>query len=123
MTGHWDRKRLKQIVSALLSNAVRHGGPGSVEVSVIDLGSEVELIVTDTGPGIDPARLPSLFKPSVDGGVPSATPSASSLWFVHALCHAMGGSIAAGNMPSGGARFRVRLPRTPGNAIARDSPR
>jgi len=44
------------------------------------------------------------FKTMKDGG------SGIGLWQVKRLATALGGSISAGNLPEGGARFVVRLP-------------
>jgi len=112
--GSWDRARLGQIVENLVSNAIRYGGGGRIELAVVDRGSAGELIVRDHGPGLDPAMLAHLFDAHgpLDGehnrriggfGV--------GLWIVKALCAAMQGAVTAENDPSGGARLCVVLPR------------
>jgi len=111
VTGRWDRLRIKQIAASLVSNAIRYGGGGKVEVYVRNLGTEGELVVRDHGPGIDLVTLPRLFdrfdhERSVRGGG-----FGIGLWLVKTLCTAMRGAVTAGNNPGGGAFFCVALPR------------
>lgn len=111
VTGHWDRTRIKQIVANLVSNAIRYGGGGRVEIRVRDLGDAGELVVQDHGPGIDLAALPRLFdrfeyeRSGRGGGF------GIGLWLVKTLCTAMQGTVTATNDSSGGAAFCVALPR------------
>jgi len=110
--GSWDRVRVKQIVSNLVSNAIRYGGGGGrVELAVRSRGGDAELVVRDHGPGIEPAALAHLFdrfdhdRPRRAGGF------GIGLWVVKTLCNAMHGSVTADNGSGGGARFCVILPR------------
>jgi signal transduction histidine kinase len=109
--GSWDRGRVKQIASNLISNAIRYGGGGRVEISVRDRGSDAELAIRDHGPGIEPVVLAHLFdrfdhdRPRRAGGF------GIGLWVVKTVCAAMHGSVTAANGMSGGACFCVVLPR------------
>ena len=111
VTGRWDRQRLKQIVAALVSNAIRYRGGGRIELRVRDLGLDGELVVRDHGPGMDLAALPGLFERfdhdrSMRGGGFGV-----GLWLVKTLCTAMRGTVTATNNSDGGASFCVALPR------------
>jgi signal transduction histidine kinase len=109
--GTWDRARILQITANLVSNAIRYGGGGRVEITVHSPGSDAELAIRDHGPGIEPEVLARLFdrfdheRPRRAGGF------GIGLWVVKALCTAMRGSVTADNASSGGARFCVVLPR------------
>jgi signal transduction histidine kinase len=114
--GMWDRDRIKQIVENLVSNAIRYGGGGRVELATVDRGTAGELIVRDHGTGLEPAMLAHLF----DAFGPFALDPERGrrtggfgigLWVVKTLCAAMQGSVTAENDPGGGARFCVVLPR------------
>jgi signal transduction histidine kinase len=115
--GTWDRERIKQIVENLVSNAIRYGGGGRVELAVVDRGTAGELIVRDHGPGVEPAMLAHLF--DAFGPFGPLEPERArrtggfgiGLWVVKTLCTAMQGSVTAENDPGGGARFCVVLPR------------
>ncbi|MCL6640942.1 MAG: GAF domain-containing sensor histidine kinase, partial [Candidatus Rokubacteria bacterium] len=58
-----DPDRLQQVVWNLLSNSVKFTPRGGrVEITLRRVNSHVELVVADTGAGIDPALLPHLFE-------------------------------------------------------------
>jgi len=108
-----DPERLRQVLAALLDNAIRHT-PAGGEVAV-DAGAEagrVRVAVRDTGPGIAPDDLPHLFErfyqadPARDRG--SGT-SGLGLSIVKALVEAHGGRVGAENVDGGGARFWFTL--------------
>jgi signal transduction histidine kinase len=62
--GSWDGSRLKQVVSNLVVNAARYGGPGGIiRVELHGGDVEVRLSVENTGPGIPKELQGSLFEP------------------------------------------------------------
>ena len=107
-----DPGRLRQVVTILVDNAIRHSPPGSdVFVGVAPVGREALLRVDDEGPGIreeDRAHLFERFWRASDapsGGVGLGLSIAS--WIV-GRHH---GTIDGATRPDGhGARFEVRLP-------------
>ena len=106
-----DPDRLRQLVSLLLDNAIRHSpAAGTVRVRARAAGSAVTLEVEDEGPGIAPEELPHIFERFYRGA--SAPPGGSGLGLAIAdwIVTRHGGSIEAENLPGQGARFRVRLP-------------
>jgi signal transduction histidine kinase len=105
-----DARRLVQLATILVDNAIRHGRPGgSVGVSVESRDGIAELIVADDGPGIPPAELEHVFDrfwrarsaPSDGTGLGLAI----ATWIVEGH----GGTIEAANRPEGGARFAARF--------------
>lgn len=108
-----DQKRLRQVIANLLSNAIRHTpSDGDVFIHVRRIGEEIEMGVSDTGPGIKPDDLVHLFERFYRGD-PARGRSAGSglgLAIVKQWVEAHGGTIRAGNRPDGGAQFVVRLP-------------
>jgi signal transduction histidine kinase len=108
--GRWDRARVKQIISNLVSNAIRHSGGGRIELSVRSSASDGEIVIDDRGPGIEPTLLPRLFE--LDHGIAQGSGRhGMGLWVVKALCSAMRGAVTVENRSGGGARFCVVLPR------------
>lgn len=110
-----DPDRLQQVVANLLSNAVKFTPPGGrIGVRLCRLGEHVELSVTDTGQGIDPALLPHVFDRFRQGD-DSTTRTCSGLGLGLALVREIvalhGGSVSARSAgPGRGATFSVRLP-------------
>lgn len=108
-----DRKRFRQVIANLLSNALRHTPrDGDVFIRIRRLGNAVELVVADTGPGIRPADLPHLFERfyRADPARGRAGGSGLGLAIAKQWVEAHNGTIHAANRPAGGAEFTVRLP-------------
>ena len=60
----WDRQRIAQALTNLLTNAVRHGRPERpIRVDLASTDGEVELRVTNEGPAIEGDLLPRIFEP------------------------------------------------------------
>lgn len=112
-----DAERLRQVLVNLLDNAVRHTPPnGRIRVCVRRRGSEAELEVADSGPGIPPEHLPRLFdrfyrveaaRDRQSGG------SGLGLAIVKHLAETYGGRVRAESPPGQGARFVVTFPVEP----------
>lgn len=103
--------RLTQVVLNLLLNAADAiEGEGTIAVELRGTGDgEVELCVTDSGPGIDPAVAEHLFEPFVTTK-PTGQGTGLGLAVCHTIVERLGGSLLAENAPGGGARFVVRVP-------------
>jgi PAS domain S-box len=113
-----DFDRLQQVVWNLLSNAIKFTPEGGkVEVILQSSGAQAEIIVRDTGKGINPEFLPFVFDRfrQADG---SLTRSFSGLGLglaiVRHLVDLHGGSVAVESEGEGkGASFSVKLPLIP----------
>jgi signal transduction histidine kinase len=102
---------LTQVVLNLLLNAADAiSGEGSVLVEVQAKGEQVELRVTDSGPGIAADMLDKLFEPFVTSK-PAGKGTGLGLAVCLSIVEALSGTIEARNGEHGGACFIVRLPR------------
>lgn len=110
-----DPVRIREVVANLVANALRHtpsGGTVTVTGAVTRAGRAIEIVVRDTGSGIDPALLPHVFERFA-----KATDSRGSglgLAIARGLVEAHGGTISAESSPGEGATFRFTLPAEPG---------
>ena len=108
-----DRKRFRQVIANLLSNAIRHTpASGDVYIRARRINGEVEMSVSDSGPGIRQEDLPHLFERfyRADPARGRSAGSGLGLAIVKQWVGAHRGTIEAENRKSGGARFVIRLP-------------
>ena len=109
----WDRLAIEQIVDNLVANAIKYGGGSPIELSAQAHGGDVHVQVRDHGGGIpaaDRARVFERFERAVGPGE-RRSGFGVGLWLVRQLAKAMGGTVAVGDAPGGGALFTVRLPK------------
>ncbi len=110
-----DAGRLQQVVWNLLSNAVRFTpAGGAIDVTIARASEGVELLVRDSGPGIDPAFLPHVFerfRQGAGGTTRAHGGMGLGLAIVRHLVELHGGTAEAfNNTPARGATFRIALP-------------
>jgi signal transduction histidine kinase len=110
-----DADRLRQVVWNLLSNAVKFTPPGGrVDACARRVGAELEIVVSDTGEGIDPEVLAHVFEPFRQADSPHGAGRDGlglGLAIVRHLVERHGGSVRAESAGIGrGATFTVRLP-------------
>lgn len=104
-----ERQRMSQVVSNLLVNAYRYGGP-NVAVTASKDGGEVTLSVCDDGKGVDPDLSSTMFEPfarSVESSQLGG--SGLGLAIVKSLTEACGGTVSYSVSPDGGACFDLCL--------------
>jgi PAS domain S-box-containing protein len=112
VVGYWDRSRLDQVVTNLLSNALKYGRGRPVDVTIEAVRPEMaRLAVRDYGVGIAPGDLGLLFHPFRRlhrnlhfRGV------GLGLYIVAEIVRAHGGQIRVESEPNCGALFTVELP-------------
>ncbi|RMF95132.1 MAG: HAMP domain-containing protein [Gammaproteobacteria bacterium] len=107
-----DAVRLRQLLHNLIRNALEalDGRPEPelvIRTRRLDEEQAAELLVEDNGPGFDEATLDHAFEPYV---TTKSKGTGLGLAIVKRLIEEHGGTVAAENRPSGGARVRVRLP-------------
>ena len=109
-----DPGRLQQVVWNLVSNAVKFTpNGGKIQVRVERINSHVEIIVADTGEGIEPAALESVFDRfwQADGTAQSKHGVGLGLSIVKEIVSLHGGTVVAHSEgPGKGSTFTVRLP-------------
>lgn len=107
-----DRQRLHQVLTNLLDNALAHAG-GRVHLTAQRRGDEVEVRVSDDGPGIAAEHLSHVFERfyRTDPSRQRATGGAGlGLAIVRQLVKAQGGEVWVESPPGEGATFAFTLP-------------
>ena len=119
-----DARRVRQIVTNLVGNAIKFTEHGEVVVSastgaVIAIGdasrapARVRIGVRDTGTGIDPSDLPHLFEPFWQASRTALTQTHGTglgLSIVRQLARLLGGDVQVASTPGSGSTFTVELP-------------
>ena len=111
--GTGDRSKLQQILTNLLSNAVRHTAAGHVRVRLEPAEETVRFIVEDTGEGIPADDLPRIFDRFWRGSGSDRERGRSGLGLTitRELVSRMGGEIGVESEPGTGTTFTVEVPR------------
>ena len=113
LCGRWDRLALEQIVSNLISNAIKFGAGAAIDVLLESRqDGSVKFEVHDRGIGIAAADQQRIFgrfeRLSAQPGHPAG--AGVGLWLVRGLVESHGGTITVHSEPSRGATFTVILP-------------
>jgi two-component system phosphate regulon sensor histidine kinase PhoR len=111
-----DGKRLSQVFANLLGNAIKFTPPhGVITTSISFAAGWLEVVVEDTGQGVPPEALPTLFERYTRaGGAGAEVPgSGLGLMIVREIVKAHGGSVGVDSIVGVGSRFWVKLPGAP----------
>lgn len=111
-----DRRRIEQIMLNLLSNAIKFTKSGDVRVAGRREGGRMIIRVTDSGIGIKPEDLGTLFRPfrQIDSGLTRQFEGTGlGLAICKRLAERMGGDISAESRWGEGSTFQVILPLEP----------
>ncbi len=110
LTGTWDRNRLEQALVNVLSNALKFGAGGPVEVTLDGDGASATIRVRDHGVGLPPEEQGLIF--SRFGRAPHTRGYGGlglGLWIARHSIEAMGGRIRVESAAGEGATFEVVL--------------
>jgi PAS domain S-box-containing protein len=112
VVGMWDRIRVEQVVTDLLTNAFKFGGGKPIEITVEERGPTGRLVVADHGIGIAPENVERIFdryqqaiSSRAFGGL------GLGLYIVRQVIEAHGGTIRIESQPGAGSTFIVDLPK------------
>ncbi|MFN7135057.1 MAG: sensor histidine kinase [Myxococcales bacterium] len=113
--GQWDRMRLEQVISNLLSNALKYGPGTPIHIGVQREGRLARLVVRDEGIGIAPEALHRIFE-KFERGVSDRHYGGLGLglYVTRQIVEALGGTVRAASELGQGATFTVELPLSPG---------
>jgi signal transduction histidine kinase len=119
--------RIRQVLVNLLTNAHEYSPEGaSIEVTARRDGAEVEIAVTDNGPGIPESQLTHVFERFTrgDAGLTQRVGGTGlGLAIAKSLIELHGGTISVDSSLGAGSIFRLRLPALAGARSDREDPR
>jgi signal transduction histidine kinase len=113
-----DEERISQVLSNLISNAIKYSpAGGEVRISGEARPEQVILCVSDQGPGIDPHDLPHIFDRfyRADEAARKTKGAGLGLFLARTVVEAHGGSMWVDPQPGQGARLCFCLPRAAGD--------
>ena len=110
--GQWDTFRLEQLLTNLLTNAVKYGAGKPIHVKLSQADDQVILEVRDQGPGISEADQRRIFLPYERAvSVHNISGLGLGLYIAQQIVVAHNGSIEVESAPGEGCSFVVHLPR------------
>ncbi|HEX8918659.1 MAG TPA: ATP-binding protein [Chloroflexota bacterium] len=111
VVGTWDRFRIDQVLTNLISNAVKYGNAKPVVVTVEQDQDEACVSVQDSGIGIPPEDQARVFHQFERvSGAPNIAGMGLGLYIVKQIVEAHCGTIEVKSEPGHGSTFSVRLP-------------
>jgi signal transduction histidine kinase len=114
---HADRERLRLAVDAMLENATQHTGQGDMirlSVARSDRPEFVRMVIEDSGSGIEPTELASIFERFAAGSGPAGHRGTGlGLALVRAVARGHGGEVRARSVAGEGSTFELLLPVLP----------
>jgi signal transduction histidine kinase len=109
--GRWDRFRIEQVLTNLLTNAVRYGAGKPIEVTLIATAEEARVSVRDHGVGIASGDRDRIFRQFERVAQQThVTGLGLGLYITKGIVEQHGGSIDVESEPGLGSTFTIRLP-------------
>ena len=108
-----DPGRIRQIVFNLISNAVKFTSHGEIQVSARQVDGGLQIAVTDTGVGMAPDVLRSLFKPFTQAAASTNRQYGGTglgLTICRQLAELMGGDVTVQTALGEGSVFTLHIP-------------
>ena len=106
-----DKRRIRQILLNLLSNAIKFTDHGTIRLSAKQVGAEILITVTDSGPGVADDARDIIFEPFIQtkSGI-KLEGTGLGLPISRSLAHLHGGRLWVESQPGHGATFYFSLP-------------
>lgn len=112
--GIWDKMRIEQVITNLLTNAIKYGDSKDIEISTEATETHVSFSVKDYGIGISLEYQEKIFNRFERAGI-SATEISGlgiGLYITQQIVKSHGGTIHVRSLPQSGSTFTVTLPKT-----------
>ncbi len=108
-----DETRIRQVLTNLISNAIKYAPEGDITISGESRPEQIILCVSDEGPGIDPKDMPHIFDRfyRASESVNRTKGAGLGLYLARAIIEAHGGHMWIDSKATEGARICFSLPR------------
>lgn len=108
---HWDRLRMEQALTNLVTNAIKYGAGGPISVRAAQREGGVSIQVADRGIGVAPDDHARIFNPFERASSGHRVESLGlGLYIVREIARAHGGTVELTARDGGGSCFTLRLP-------------
>ena len=107
-----DEKRIEQVLSNLLDNALKFTETGSIELGLVTAENQVEVYVRDTGIGLSAKQLTEIFNRFDQGGISTIKYGGSGLGLsiCKGIAELLQGTIRVESKPGKGSTFSLSIP-------------
>ncbi|MCC6557042.1 MAG: GAF domain-containing protein, partial [Polyangiaceae bacterium] len=110
--GRWDRSRLDQVATNLLTNSIRYGAGKPIDIVVSRQDGTARLAITDRGIGIAPDCREHIFERFVRAAPAEHYPGLGlGLYISRVIVEAHGGTLTCTSRVGAGSTFTMELPR------------
>ncbi len=119
--GLWDQIRLEQAVSNLLTNAIKYGEGGLIEVEVKKEKAKAKIIVSDNGVGIESNQQKIIFdrfRRGIQDGKHEGL--GVGLFIVKQIAEAHGGKVSVSSKLGKGSKFTMEIPTRKSQLLVTD---
>ena len=111
VTGAWDAVRIDQVLTNLVSNALKYGAGRPIEISVLAEPPRAVVIVRDYGVGIPADEQDKVFRAFARTTTAKHYAGLGlGLWIAQQIAQASGGTITMHSLAGEGSTFRLELP-------------
>ena len=112
VVGCWDRERLDQVITNLLTNALKYGRGRPIVIKLVELDRTAAISVVDQGIGVATEHHQRIFERFERAeSVRHYGGFGVGLWIVREVVRAMGGAVRVESEQGRGATFTVEVPR------------
>jgi signal transduction histidine kinase len=110
VTGNWDRFRIEQVITNLLTNVMRYGAGKPIEIKISTENSSAVLVIKDYGIGIAKADLERIFQRFERAKGTETTGLGLGLYIVSQIIEGHKGTIKVDSVFGEGSAFTITLP-------------
>ncbi len=112
VVGRWDKVRIEQAITNLISNAIKYGENRPIEINIFKTGNQGEFIIKDEGIGIPTQEQKVIFDLFKRASKPKEYKKGLGvgLFITSEIVKVHGGRIKVSSIPKRGTSFTIELP-------------